>query len=89
MESVKTNSKLSKFGKRTLVKNNVLILEFDKYGVLVKKEYLTKDDINKIKFEESTTKVAYSKKSVIYKILSGLRDKINDPLGTKRIKTDK
>ena len=67
----------------------VLILEFDKYGVLVKKEYLTKDDINKIKFEESTTKVAYSKKSVIYKILSGLRDKINDPLGTKRIKTDK
>ena len=89
LESVKTNSKLSKFGKRTLVKNNVLILEFDKYGVLIKKEYLTKDDINKIKFEESTTKVAYSKKSVIYKILSGLRDKINDPLGTKRIKTDK
>ena len=89
LENVKTNSKLRKFGKRTLVKNNILILEFDKYGMLITKEYLTKDDINKIKFEDKITTVDYSQQSVVTKMLSGLRDKINDPLGKKRIKTDK
>ena len=87
MESVKTNSKLSKLGKRSLVRNNILILEFNKFGIVTNKKYLTKDDINKIKFEEHITKVDYNKKSLVYKMLSGLKDKINDPLGTKRIKT--
>ena len=87
MESVKTNSKLSKLGKRSLVRNNILILEFNKFGIVTNKKYLTKDDINKIKFEEQITKVDYNKKSLVYKMLSGLKDKINDPLGTKRIKT--
>jgi outer membrane protein assembly factor BamE (lipoprotein component of BamABCDE complex) len=87
MESVKTNSKLSKLGKRSLVRNNILILEFNKFGIVTNKKYLTKDDINKIKFEEQITKVDYNKKSLVYKMLSGLKDKINDPLGSKRIKT--
>ena len=87
MESVKTNSKLSKLGKRSLVRNNILILEFNKFGIVTNKKYLTKDDINKIKFEEQITKIDYNKKSLVYKMLSGLKDKINDPLGTKRIKT--
>ena len=87
MESVKTNSKLSKLGKRSLVRNNILILEFNKFGIVTNKKYLTKDDINKIKFEEQITKVDYNKKSLVYKMLSGIKDKINDPLGSKRIKT--
>ena len=89
LENVKTNSKLRKFGKRSLIKNNILILEFDKYGILITKKYLTKNDINKIKFENKITTVDYSKQSIVTKMLSGLKNKINDPLGKKRIKTSK
>ena len=53
------------------------------------KRFLTKKDIEKIKFDENITTVDYSQKSFIYKALSGLKDKINDPLGTKRIKTNR
>ncbi|MDA9635215.1 hypothetical protein N9S58_01470, partial [Candidatus Pelagibacter sp.] len=67
--------------------NDVLIVEFDRYGVTKNKKFLTKEDIKKIKFDKNITKVDYSQKSFIYKALSGLKDKINDPLGTKRIKT--
>ena len=88
LENIKTSSKLFKLGKRNLIKNDVLIIEFNRLGVVVNKKYLTKNDINKIKFENNITEADYSKKSVVYKMLSGLKDKINDPKGTKRIKTD-
>ena len=39
-----------------------------------------------IKFDENITSVNYSKKSFIYNFLSTLRQKIDDPLGKKRIK---
>ena len=87
IENVKTGSKLLKLGKRNLLTNDVLIVEFDRYGVTINKKFLTKEDIKKIKFDKNITKVDYSQKSFIYKALSGLKDKINDPLGTKRIKT--
>ena len=89
IENVKTSSKLLKLGKRNLLRNDVLIIEFDKYGVIMSKRFLTKKDIEKIKFDENITTVDYSQKSFIYKALSGLKDKINDPLGTKRIKTNR
>ena len=89
LENAKSSSKLSKLGKRTLLKNNVLILEFDTYGILISKNYLTKKDLKKMRFTKDITSVNYSKKSLTYRLLSGLRDKINDPLGTKRIKTKK
>ena len=89
IENVKTSSKLSKLGKRSLLKNDVLILEFNKYGILINKEFLTKNDIKKINFEKNITTGDYNKKSAIRKALSGLKDKINDPLGNKRIKADK
>jgi outer membrane protein assembly factor BamE (lipoprotein component of BamABCDE complex) len=88
MENIKTSSKLLKLGKRNLIKNDILIIEFNRLGVVINKEYLTKKDINKIKFEKNITEADYSKRSIVYKMLSGLKEKINDPKGTKRIKTD-
>ena len=66
--------------------NNVLILEIDDKGVLVNKEFLNKDDMNTIKFSKRKTNVISSKDSFVYEFLSSLRQKINDPLGTKKIK---
>ena len=42
--------------------------------------------MNKINFEKEITKANYQKKSFIYNLLRGLKDKVNDPLGTKKIK---
>ena len=42
--------------------------------------------MNNINFEESITGINYSKRSFIYNFLSSVRQKIDDPLGKKRIK---
>ncbi len=86
IERKTSSSKLSKLGKKTLLENNVLILEIDNKGMLVSKQFFDKDDMQKIKFNEEITVVNYSKKSFIYNFLSTLRQKIDDPLGKKRIK---
>ena len=39
IERTLTRGKLLKFGRNYLKKNNVLVLEFDKYGILKKKEF--------------------------------------------------
>ena len=73
-------------GQRKLIVNNVLILEIDDMGVLINKEFLDKEDMNAIKFSKRKTGVITSKDSFVYEFLSSLRQKINDPLGTKKIK---
>ena len=86
IERKTSSSKLSKFGKKTLLKNNVLVLEIDNRGILLSKSFYNIDDMNEIKFDEAQTGINYSKKSFIYNFLSSLRQKIDDPLGKKRIK---
>lgn len=86
IERKTTGSQLRKLGKKKLIKNNVLILELNKKGLLLSKNFYDKDDMNKIKFDENITGIDYSKKSFIYNFLSTLRQKIDDPLGKKRIK---
>ena len=73
------------FGRRKLVVNNVMVLEIDNTGVLISKRFYNKDDMNNINFEESITGINYSKRSFIYNFLSSMRQKIDDPLGKKRI----
>ena len=86
IERKTTGSQLRKLGKKKLIKNNVLILELNKKGLLLSKNFYDKEDMNKIKFDENITGIDYSKKSFIYNFLSTLRQKIDDPLGKKRIK---
>jgi len=86
IEKKTSSSKLRKLGKRDLLKNDVLILEIDNKGILLSKKFYNKEDMNKIKFDEKITGINYSKKSFIYNFLSSVRQKIDDPLGKKRIK---
>ena len=39
-----------------------------------------------IKFTDSITEMSFKKRTFLYNFLSGLRQKINDPLGKKKIK---
>ena len=86
IERKETKSTITTLGRRKLMVNNVLILEINDKGVLVNKEFLKKDDMNTIKFSKRKTNVISSKDSFVYEFLSSLRQKINDPLGTKKIK---
>ena len=86
IERKTSSSKLSKLGKKKLLTNNVLVLEIDNTGLLLSKKFYNKDDMLNIKFNEDHTSLNYTKKSFVYNFLSSLRQKIDDPLGKKRIK---
>ena len=86
IESKTSSSKLIKLGKKKLLVSNVLVLEINDRGILIDKKFYNKDDMKKIKFDENQTEILYTKRSFIYNFLSSLRQKIDDPLGKKRIK---
>jgi outer membrane protein assembly factor BamE (lipoprotein component of BamABCDE complex) len=86
IERKTSNSKLTKLGKKQLIKNDVLVLEIDDRGILLTKNFYNKNDMNTINFDDDITEINYSKRSFIYNFLSSVRQKIDDPLGKKRIK---
>ena len=84
LERKTSNSKLHRLGKKKLITNNILLLEVNDRGMLVSKKFFNKEDLNKMDFSKKITNVDVGKQSFIYKTLSGVRAKINDPLGKKR-----
>ena len=84
LERKTSNSKLMKLGKKKLITHNVLLLEINNRGMLIKKEFLNKDDLNKINFSKKITDVNLGNESFVYRALYGIRNKIDDPLGKKR-----
>ena len=83
IERKQTQSKLKNLGKMKIYKNDVLVLEVDDYGILKKKEFFNKDDMQNIKVVEATTEVGFKRNSFIYNFMSSMRQKINDPLGQR------
>ena len=77
------HSKFIKFGKLEIIKNDVLVLEIDKYGMLKKKDFYNKDDMENIKISKSTTDIGFKRNSFIYNFMSSMRQKMNDPLGQR------
>ena len=77
IERTTTRGKLTKLGRNYLAKNNVLVLEFNKFGVLSKKEFFDKDDMNKLKFAKNVTVNDIKKENFIYSFLSSIRQKMN------------
>ncbi len=63
-----------------------MILEFDNRGLLTKKDFLNKDQMNKLKFSKTNTGVLSKKQTFIKSVISSLRQKINDPLGKRTAK---
>ena len=84
LERKTSNSKLLKLGKKKLIANNVLLLEVDNRGMLINKEFLNQEDLNKLKFTNKTTKTVTDQESFVSRALSGVITKIDDPLGKKR-----
>ena len=85
IERKTTNStRLLKFGQRELLINNVLILELDTKGMLVKKDFYNKENMEKLKFSKDITQISYKKRSFVYDFLSSMRQKVNDPLGKRK-----
>ena len=76
IERTRTRGKLLKFGRNYLKKNNVLVLEFDKYGILKKKEFYDKDKMNKVSFAKDITENELRKENFIYSFLSSVRQKM-------------
>ena len=89
IERKQTQSKLKNLGKMKIYTNNVLVLDIDNYGILRKKEFYNKNNMENIKVVEATTEGTYKRNSFIYDFMSSMRQKINDPLGQRAKKRKK
>ena len=76
IERTKTRGKLLKLGRNYLKKNNVLVLEFDKYGILKKKEFYKKENMKDIEFTKNITVNEIRKENFIHSFLSSIRQKM-------------
>ena len=76
IERVLTKGEYHKLGKNILKSNNVLVLEFDKYGILQTKKLLNKEDIKKISFSNEETKNEITQKSFVEKFLTSVKNKM-------------
>ena len=85
IERKQTQSKLKNLGRMKINENNILVLEIDMYGLLKKKKFYNKEDMQSIKIVKATTENEFKKNSFVYEFMSSMRQKINDPLG-KRVK---
>ena len=88
IERKQTQSKLKNLGKMKIYENNILVLEIDKYGLLKKKKFYNKENMQNIEIVKATTDNEIKKNSFVYDFMSSMRQKINDPLG-KRVKQRK
>ena len=86
IEAQQKGQTLLKFGNKKLYTNNVLMLEINDKGLLAKKEFFDINNMNKLKFSEDETSITYSKKSFVYDFLASMRQRVNDPLGTRKNK---
>ena len=84
IERKTTTNHLFKLGTEKIIVNNVLVLEIDKFGLLVDKEFYNKNKMNDLDFSKENTETIVSKKSFVYDFLSSMRQKLNDPLGKRK-----
>jgi outer membrane protein assembly factor BamE (lipoprotein component of BamABCDE complex) len=71
-----TRGKLIKLGQNVLKSNNVLELEFDKYGVLKNKNIYRKKEMNKVSYSKKETENDITRPSFVSKFFSSVRQKM-------------
>tara|TARA_A100001011_G_scaffold260677_1_gene269176 strand:- start:228 stop:689 length:462 start_codon:yes stop_codon:yes gene_type:complete len=76
LERSLSKGKYHKLGQHVLKENNVLVLNFDKYGVLKSKDFYNKNNIKKVSFSNKETKNELSKKSFVENFLSSIKQKM-------------
>ena len=84
VERKKTNQSLFKLGKKNISTNNLLIIEFNKVGLVKDKTLLNLNNMNDIKIADIKTKKKFGQDNFVYNLLSTLRDKINAPSRQKK-----
>ena len=89
IERQQTQSRLRNLGKMKIFKNDVLVLEIDKFGILMNKEFYNIDNMENIKIAKATTEAGFKRNSFIYNFMSSMRQKMNDPLGQRAKKRQK
>ena len=75
-ERTLTKGEFLKLGQNVLKTNNILILKFNKYGILEQKKFINKSSKNKLVFSEKTTENNISQKSFIQKFLHSIKTKM-------------
>ena len=76
LERILSKGKYHKLGKHILKENNVLVLNFDKYGVLKNKQFLKKEDLKKLEFSQKITENELTQKSFVQKFLQSIKQKM-------------
>ena len=84
IERLRSNQSIFKFGTQKIKKNNVLIVELSKDGLLINKKILNLNDMNDVKYLKTQTDKEFQNKSVLYDVFSSLREKINAPIRSKK-----
>lgn len=76
IERILTKGSFHKLGQNVLKTNNILVLSFDKYGILNQKKFLSQDDLNKMSFSKDITENDLARKSFVEKFLSSIKSKM-------------
>ena len=76
VERTLSKGKYHKLGQHILKKNNTLVLEFDKFGILKSKKIYDIKNTNKIQFSKKETQNELSKKSFVESFLSSVKQKM-------------
>ena len=83
-ERLKSNQSIFKLGSQKIKKNNILIVKFDKNGLLKNKQILNLDNMNDLKYFNKETQKEFKNNNVIYNVFSSLREKINAPARNRK-----
>ena len=86
IERKKANRSIFKLGTQKIEHNNIVIIEIDKRGLLVKKDFLDINDMKEYKFSEKNTATSYKKNSYIYGVIKSLKTKMDAPVKRKKTK---
>jgi len=86
IERKQTQSRIKNLGKMKIYKNDVLVLEIDNKGLLKKKDFFKKDQMNNLKVSKNITGDKFRKKTFIYNFISSIRQKVNDPQNVRAAK---
>ena len=76
IERVLTKGSFHKLGRNVIKSNNVLVLSFNKYGIINQKKFLDQSDLNKLSFSKDITANDLSKKSFVESFLSSIKSKM-------------
>ena len=86
IELKKQNQSIVKLGKKRIKKNNTLIVKFDNRSLVNKVDFIDINNLNQLKLSEKVTEKEFTTNSMLYNVLTNLREKINAPVRRKQNK---